>query len=48
MSTFGEDLKYGFDVQPDDVPMLRECIEKQSMEPMEKHLDSLDLENKHY
>lgn len=39
MIVFGEHLGIGFGVVPDDIPVLEQCIETRSQEPLNKLLD---------
>ena len=38
---FGGAMPYGFEVGPGQVPMMRECIEKQSRQPLSAYINSL-------
>ena len=38
---FGETLPRGFVIGPDQVPMVRECIEKRSKRPLDLYIKSL-------
>ena len=35
LETFGEDLAYGFEIMPPQVPMLRQCLREKSRAPSE-------------
>ena len=39
---FGEDMAMGFEIQPAQVPMLRECIRLRSQAPLEAYIESLE------
>ena len=37
-SVFGEKMTFGFEIGPEQVPLMRECIEKRSQAPLEKYV----------
>ena len=39
--TFGETMAYGFEIGPDDVPLLRQCIAEKSRERLRRHIEEL-------
>ena len=38
---FGETMPRGFEIGPSQVPIIRECIEKRSQEPIIRYVKSL-------
>ena len=38
---FGKPMPRGFEVSPDQVPIIRECIEKRSTRPLSRYVESL-------
>ncbi len=38
---FGESMPMGFEITPEHVPMMKECIKKKSQKPLEEYIDSL-------
>ena len=38
---FGESMGMGFEITPEQVPMMKECIEKESQKPLEEYIDSI-------
>ena len=40
--TFGESLPMGFEVGPEQVPVMRECLRLRSQRPLEDYVRSLD------
>ncbi|MCY4607493.1 MAG: hypothetical protein OXD40_02695 [bacterium] len=39
--TFGEDMPFGFEVRPAQVPIIKECIAKRSQEPLNAFIRGL-------
>ena len=37
---FGESMAMGFVITPEQVPMMKECIEKESQKPLQDYIDS--------
>ena len=46
--TFNVEMPFGFEISLEDVPVLVECLHTKSRKPLERHLETLDLENKLY
>ena len=42
LETFGEDLAYGFEIMPPQVPMLRQCLREKSRAPLRAFIATLD------
>ena len=38
---FGKPMPRGFEVTPDQVPIIRECIEKRSTRPLNRYVSSI-------
>ena len=41
LETFGEDLPFGFEIQPAQVPMLRQCLSEKSRAPLRAFINTL-------
>ena len=41
LETFGEELAMGFDIGPDEAPIIRQCLEQKSQQPLDDHMKSL-------
>ena len=39
--TFGMTMPMGFEVTPDQVPIMRECIRTKSRDPLKRYVDGL-------
>lgn len=40
-ATFGEHMPWGFEVSQNEIPILRQCIEQKSQQPIEDFVRSL-------
>ena len=38
-ATFGESLSYGFNIGPNDVPLLQRCLAAKSKQELKDHID---------
>lgn len=43
---FEETMPYGFEIGPEQVPLMRECIEKRSREPLEKYVREITADGR--
>ena len=41
LETFGDDLAYGFEIMPPQVPMLRQCLREKSKAPLRAFIKTL-------
>ena len=39
--TFGESMPFGFEIGPEQFPMMRECIRRRSKAPLEAYIASI-------
>ena len=40
-AVFGESIPMGFEIQPEQVPMMRQCIREKSREPLRNYIESI-------
>lgn len=38
--TFGDTLGYGFDITPDQIPLIKQCLREHDQAPLKRHIDA--------
>ena len=41
MAVFGKSMPWGFEIGEEQIPLLRQCVERRSQEPLDRYVQAL-------
>ena len=47
-AVFGESMPWGFEIGEEQIPLLRQCVERRSQEPLDRYVQALISDGRIY